>query len=265
MPPPYVHPFNLRKRVSDRSLPPLVIQPVTLADPAMVEIAGFAGIEAVMLDCEHGMIDSETVRSMFAHAQAAGIAPVFRPRNFDSAACRQALDQGAAGIHVAHIDSADEARDVVAACRYAPLGRREMSLGRAIGYEIANLPEYVAQANDRQLLAVMIESVEGLDNVNDIASVSGIDVLHMGIADLTHAMGLTFGEENPEIADMIERVLEAGRKHNVAVGLPTEDPEEVAHWTAKGMRYFEADTPDYVLRDVWSRRENKLRKIFAES
>ena len=164
MPPPPIHQFNLRKRITDRSLPPLVIQPVTLADPAIVEIAGFAGIEAVLLDCEHGMIDSETVRSMFAHAQAAGIAPVFRPRSFDSAACRQALDQGAAGVHVAHIDSEDEAREVVAACRYAPLGRREMSLGRAIGYEIANLSEHVANANDHQLLTVMIESLKGLEN-----------------------------------------------------------------------------------------------------
>lgn len=255
--------FNLRHRVADLSQPPLLIQPVTLADPALVEIAGFAGIEAVMLDCEHGMIGTETIRSMMAHAQAAGIAPVFRPRSFDPATCRQALDQGAAGIHIAHIDSADEARDVVAACRYAPLGRREMSLGRAIGYDISHLKRYVAEANDRLLLAVMIESVEALENVNDIAAVPGIDVLHMGTADLTHAMGLTLGEDNPQVNEAIDRVLAAGKKHGVAVGIPTEDPEEVAAWTARGIRYFEADTPDYVLRSHWARREAHLKSMFS--
>jgi hypothetical protein len=86
--------MNLRQRVADRSKPSLVIQPITLADPALVEIAGFAGVEAVLLDCEHGMIGTETVRSMFAHAAAAGIAAVFRPTSFDASGCRQALDQG---------------------------------------------------------------------------------------------------------------------------------------------------------------------------
>ena len=254
--------FNLRQRVADRTLPPLVIQPVTLADPALVEIAGFAGIEAVMLDCEHGMIGVESVRLMLAHARAAGIAAVFRPRSFDSAACRQALDQGAAGVHVPHVDSAEKAHEVVAACRYAPLGRREMSLGRAIGYDIVNLPDYVAEANNRQLLVVMIESLRAVENVDEIASVPGIDVLHMGTADLTNDMGITLGQVNPELPAMVERVLVAGEKHGVAVGFPTEDPEEVTHWTAKGIRYFEADTPDYLLRNVWARREKQLGDLF---
>ena len=157
MPTPRSHSFNLRQRIRDESKPPLVIQPITLSDPAMVEIAGFAGIEAVLLDCEHGMIGVETVRSMMAHAKAAGVASVFRPPCFDAAACRQTLDQGAAGVHVSHVDSADEAQAVVEACRYAPLGKREMSLGRAIQYDITKLPDYVADANDRQLLVVMLE------------------------------------------------------------------------------------------------------------
>ena len=255
--------FNLRQRVADLSRPPLLIQPVTLADAALVEIAGFAGIEAVMIDCEHGMIGTETVRSMMAHAQAAGIAAVFRPRCFDAATCRQALDQGAAGIHVAHIDSAEQAREVVAACRYAPLGRREMSLGRAIGYDISGLQRYVDEANDRLLLVVMIESPEALLNVREIAAVPGIDVMHMGTADLTHAMGLTFGEDNPQVDEAIERVLAAGKQYGVAVGIPTEDPDDIAVWTARGIRYFEADTPDYFLRNHWARREARLRNSFS--
>jgi 4-hydroxy-2-oxoheptanedioate aldolase len=257
--------FKLRQRVADLSQPPLVIQPVTLADPALVEIAGFAGIEAVMLDCEHGMIGTETVRSMMAHAYAAGIAPVYRPRSFEPVTCRQALDQGAAGIHIQHIDTAEEAREVVAACRYAPLGCREMSLGRGLGYDISNMRQYVSQANDCLLVTVMIESVTSLENVHEIAAVEGVDVLHMGTADLTHSMGLTFGEDNPEIGEAIDRVLVAGKAHGVAVGIPTEDPAEVATWAAKGVRYFEADTPDYVLRSHWASREAELKKAFASS
>jgi len=263
MTPRSINQFNLRQRVADKSQPPLLIQPITLADPAVVEIAGFSGIEAVMLDCEHGMIGTETVHAMMVHAQAAGIAAVFRPRSFDPTTCRQALDQGAAGIHIAHIDSADEAREVVAACRYAPLGRREMSLGRAIQYDISHLRRYVAEANDRLLLVVMIESLEALENVDEIAAVAGIDVLHLGTADLTHAMGLTFGEDNRQVDEAIELVLAVANKHGVAVGLPTEDPDSVAAWTAKGIRYFEADTPDYFLRRHWALREANLKSIFS--
>ena len=257
--------FNLRQRIHDLSKPPLVIQPVTLADPAMVEIAGFAGVEAAMLDCEHGMIGVETVRSMMVHAKAAGIAPVVRPRSFDPESCRQALDQGAAGIHIAHVDSAEEAKAVVDACRYAPLGRREMSLGRAIGYDISTLPDYVSNSNDQLLLVVMIESVVAVERVEEIAAVPGIDVLHMGTADLTTDMGLMVGKDYPEVSQAIDRVLEGAKKHGVAVGIPTEDPAEVAEWTAKGVRYFEADTPDYVLRHLWAEREAELQKVFQQS
>jgi 4-hydroxy-2-oxoheptanedioate aldolase len=262
MPAPSSHSFNLRQRVRDKSKPPLVIQPITLADPALVEIAGFAGIEAVMIDCEHGMIGTETVRSMMAHAKAAGMAPVFRPRSFDPGACRQALDQGAAGIHVPHVDSAAEAQRVVDACRYAPLGKREMSLGRAINYDITNLTKHVADSNEQLLLVVMIESVEAVERVDEIAAVPGIDVLHMGTADLTHSMGLTVGHDYPEVAEAVGRVLAAAKRYDVAVGMPTEDAEEVADWTAKGVRYFEADTPDYLLRHIWADREATLKQIF---
>lgn len=262
MPASLSHSFNLRQRIRDQSKPPLVIQPITLADPALVEIAGFAGVEAVMLDCEHGMIGIETVRSMMAHARAAGVAPVVRPRSFDTAACRQALDQGAAGIHVAHIDSAAEAREVVEACRYAPLGNREMSLGRAINYNITNLPKYVADSNDHLLVVVMIESVEAVENANEIAAVKGIDVMHMGTADLTNALGLTVGQDYPEVEKAIDSVLAAAKDHDVAVGIPTEDADEVAHWAAKGVRYFEADTPDYLLRHIWAEREVALQHVF---
>ena len=163
--------FSLRKRIHDRSKPPLVIFPITLAHPALVEIAGYAGAEAVLLDCEHGMMSPETIRDMLSCASSSGTAAVFRPRSFDPVACRQALDSGAAGVHVSHVDTADEARAAVDACRYAPVGCREMSLGRAVHFKAENLKPYVAQANDDQLLTVMIESLAGVDNVEEIAAV----------------------------------------------------------------------------------------------
>ncbi|MBM3802229.1 MAG: 4-hydroxy-2-oxovalerate aldolase [Acidimicrobiia bacterium] len=257
--------LHLRQRVTDQSKAPLVIIPVTLADPAIVEIIGFAGAEAVLLDCEHGMIGPETARSMLAHAAAAGVPAVFRPRSFDAAACRQALDQGAAGVHVPHVDSADQARAVVNACRYSPVGRREMSLGRAVWYQAANISSYVAEANERLLLVVMIESVEGLASVEAIAAVPGIDVIHLGIADLSHAMGLTGQYDHPEVNAAVERVLEVAGSHGVAVGYPTQDPEKVAFWMSRGIRYFEADTPDYLLRETYAQSLSALREVFSSA
>lgn len=256
---------QLRKRVRDHSQPPVVIRPITLSDPAIVEIAGFAGAEAIMIDCEHGMMGVETVRSMLVHAEAAGIPAVFRPRSFDAAACRQALDQGAAGIHVPHVDTAEQVRVVVRACRYPDLGQREMSLGRAIDYNLVNFQRYISTANESQLLVVMIESVESLENVDEIAAVPGIDVLHMGIADLTCSMGLAYGQPHREVQEAVERVLKAAKRHSVEVGYPTETPDEVAHWLSRGVRYFEADTPDYLLRGVIAERVAALKEVFANA
>jgi len=256
---------SLRHRILDLSLPPLFIVPITLADPALVEIAGFAGAEAVLIDAEHGIINPETVRSMMAHARSAGIAAVFRPLSFDGPTCRQALDAGADGIHVSHVDTEEEAQAVVAACRYAPLGRREMSLGRAIDYTSSNFLSYVSQANECQLLVVMIESVEGLAKVEKIASVPGIDVIHIGIADLSHAMGLTGEYQHPRVDEAVEHIMQVAKAHGVAVGYPSSEPDQVAKWAAKGMRYFEADAPDYLLRDVYAEKLAAFRQIFSNA
>jgi 4-hydroxy-2-oxoheptanedioate aldolase len=255
---------NLRKRIHDRSTPPLVVVPVTLPEPAIVEIIGFAGAEAVLLEAEHGTLCAETMRSMLAHARSGGMVGVFRPRSFDAALCRQALDAGAAGIHVSHVDTEAEAHAVVEACRYPPLGRREMSLGRAIHYDAASISSYVSQANDCQLLVVMIESTEALNNADEIAAVEGIDVLHIGTADLAHSMGLPVYPQPREVREAVEHVLGVAERHQVAVGYPSGDPVDGAHWAARGVRYFEADAPDFLLRQVYSERLAALNAAFAE-
>jgi 4-hydroxy-2-oxoheptanedioate aldolase len=254
---------NLRRRLADRSLPPLAIVPVTLPDPAILEIIGFAGAEAVLIDAEHGAIGPETMRSMLAHSNAAGTAAVYRPPSFSAVLCRQALDAGAAGVHVSHVDTADEARAVVAACRYAPLGRREMSLGRAVHYRPFEIAEYVQQANERELLVVMIESRRALENVEAIAAVPGIDVIHVGTADLSHDFGKTPGHPSAEglIRDAMAQVLAAASKHGVAAGIPTDEPREVEFWAAEGVRYFECTAPDYLLRQAYASRLEALRAV----
>jgi len=251
---------NLRQRIRDRSTPPLVIIPVTMPDPAIVEILGFAGVEAVLIDAEHGALCPETMRSMLVHARSSGTAAVYRPRSFNAAECRQALDAGAAGVHVSHVDTADDAQDAVNACRYAPLGEREMSLGRAVDYQVSNIPGYVKQANESELLIVMIESRRALENVDSIAAVPGIDVLHVGTADLSHSLGFTFGqpEGETEIREAIQSVLSAADRHGVAVGVPTDAPQEVAYWAERGVRFFEGIAPDYLLRQTYAARLEAL-------
>jgi len=230
----------------------------------VVEIVGFAGAGSVIIDGEHGMIGPETARSMLAHARSAGIPAVFRPLRFDPAVCRQLLDAGAAGIHVSHVDTEAEAAAVVKACRYPPLGRREMSLGRGIDYDFSSLHSYLAQANECQLLVVMVESLVGVSNVEKIAAVPGIDVIHVGLADLAHDMGLPGQYGHPKVCAAVDRVLQGAQAHRVAVGLPTADPRSVTEWAAKGIRYFEADAPDYLLRDIYAERLAALREALGK-
>src|SRR5438128_82613 len=200
--------FDLRRRVAERSTPPLFAVPVTLVDPAIVEIVGFAGAEAMIIDAEHGTIGPETMRLMLAHARSTGIAAIYRPRSFDASLCRQALDMGAAGIHVPHVDTAEQARAIVQACRYPPLGHRQLGLARAIEYDVSKLRPYVARANESQLLVIMIESAEGLAKVEEISAVRGIDVIHVGTGDLSHDMGLTGQPLHAEVDAAVERIIE---------------------------------------------------------
>src|SRR5512146_672782 len=166
-----------------------------------VEIAkamAVAGFDWLFLDMEHGVMSLEACAQISTAALDAGIAPIARVPNGEYAIATRALDNGALGIVMPHVDTAEEAREVVNRLKYPPLGHRSMGgIGPHYGLRAASTGEAAQALNAANLTVVMLETPTAIANTYAIAAVPGIDVLLMGTNDLCAEMGIhgQFGDD----------------------------------------------------------------------
>jgi 4-hydroxy-2-oxoheptanedioate aldolase len=148
-----------------------------------------------------------------------------------------ALDAGAGGVIVPRVSTAEQARAVVSATRYPPLGSRGVGPGRAASYGY-RIPDYLEKANERLVLGIQVETAEGLANIAEIVTVEGVDLIFIGPGDLSvsiDAMGLA-GQERLDraIATITSSALDAGR----VAGIFRPSPADVGRWHAAGISFF---------------------------
>jgi 4-hydroxy-2-oxoheptanedioate aldolase len=210
---------------------------VAISHPIAVEISGSAGFDFVTIDAEHAQIDRGKIEEMVRAADAVGTQSIVRVPGVKDEWIAAALDAGASGVLVPRVSTAEQARAAVAATRYPPAGQRGVGPGRASLYG-SRLPEYVAKANDSLLLAVQIETVEGVANAEEIAAVEGIDLLFIGPGDLSVSLAAhsTLGKAGLEVA--ITDVIEAGSRRGCPVGLFLPAPERLDEWLRRGLQLF---------------------------
>jgi len=185
-----------------------------------VLMAAACGYNYLFIDMEHSTLNLDTASQLCLAALAAGVTPVVRVQSHTHPDLPRILDGGAQGIVVPHMSCADDARAAVAATRFPPQGQRS-SGGAAPQLGWADLPsiEGSARQNAELLLVGMIEDRAGLQNVDEIAAVDGIDVLSVGTNDLSLDLGVPNDFFHPEIEAAHARVVAAGRKHGKAVRL----------------------------------------------
>jgi 4-hydroxy-2-oxoheptanedioate aldolase len=184
-----------------------------IADPQIVEIIGLAGFDAAFIDMEHTSYDLHDVQLAVMAAERAGITPIVRTPGFDPAFILRLLDMGVQGIQVPHVSNAETAREAVKAVRYPPLGERGMAAGsRAADYGRIPLVEHMAQSNREISLACMIEDMEAVERIDEIAAVEGVDLLAVGPSDLSRSLGVSGQPDHPRLVAAIDRVREAVKK-----------------------------------------------------
>lgn len=195
---------------------------VWLADPAIVEIIGLAGFDAAFIDMEHTSFDMRTVEEMIRAADLVGVTSIVRVPDNNEKTILRILDMGAQGIQVPHIANRQDAEAAVQAVKYPPLGERGVSgASRAARYGALSLAEHVATSNDQTLLAVMIEDVGALNEIEAIAAVPGVDVVAIGPADLSRSLGVLGEMNHPLLRSAVERASAAIKKvGNARLALP---------------------------------------------
>jgi 2-keto-3-deoxy-L-rhamnonate aldolase RhmA len=217
---------------------------VMIPSPQIVEMVGAAGFDWVLLDCEHGTLTLESVELMAMAAEACGITAIARPVTRSAEHILQVLDRGVMGVQVPHVNTAADAREVIAAVKYHPAGRRGLAAGtRAAAYDAhGTLADYVKAANDATLIAIQLEEQAAIDNIDELLQVDDIDVFFIGPSDLSQSMGHPGDPKAPPVAAAIE----ASFRKMVAAGRTPGTPaaaENVREIVGKGVRYVYTHLP----------------------
>ncbi|MGZ8204193.1 MAG: HpcH/HpaI aldolase family protein [Burkholderiales bacterium] len=217
---------------------------VMIPSPQIVEMIAAAGFDWVLLDCEHGTLTLESVELMAMAAEASGITAIARPSTRSPEHILQVLDRGVMGVQVPHVNTAAEAREVIAAVKYHPIGRRGLAAGtRAAVYDAhGTLADYVKAANDATLIAIQLEDEPAIENIDELLRVDGIDVFFIGPSDLSQAMGHPGNPRAPRVAEAIDTSFRKMRAAGRIPGTPAT-AENVREVLDKGVRYVYTHLP----------------------
>lgn len=230
-----------------------------LACPFAVELMALPGVGYICIDQQHGVIDYADAVNMMMAAQGRGIAPLTRVPANESWMISKALDAGAQGVIVPLVNNAEEARAAVAACRYPPRGVRSFGPIRAA----------VVTGRDQQALGegvlcfVMVETREGLQNIEAIAATPGLDGVYVGPADLALGLGLPpdLDKTEPEHAAAVQTILEACQRHGIVAGIQCGSGRSGHEHAKKGFRLVTI-TKDSAILQAGVR--NELRAALGE-
>ena len=212
---------------------------VQIGHPAVAEIFARAGFAWVAVDCEHTDMDLPQAAAVLRGLHGRGAVPFVRVRENQLLAIRQALDIGAQGVIVPLIHTAEEARAAVRAAKYPPQGERGFAFVRANNHG-ADFDAYVAAANEQVAVVAMIESRQGVENIEAILAVEGVDGVFVGPYDLSGSYGVPGQLEHPAVEAAQERVLAACKAAGRSAGLHlvTPTPEKIKAVRAQGYTFI---------------------------
>lgn len=232
----------------------------------IAHIARGSGHDFLFIDTQHAVFGLETILHIAHAADALGVAPVVRARSLDDPDVPRLLDNGVAGIVFPDIATADQARRAVDIVRFPPLGRRSVAGGYArFDYRPLPLPEATRRLDEETLLAVMVETPEGLENVEAIAAVPGIDVVHLGTNDLLAAMGRPGQFDHPDAVAAQDRVIAAAKARGIAAGCGgNRDVPRQADAIRRGAQFLTTQTDVALLNAAATAWAGGLRAALGE-
>ena len=199
---------------------------VTTASPEIAEVLALSGFDWLFLDLEHGTLSIPDAQRAI-QAVAGRCFTVVRVPDATAENIKRVLDTGCDGMIAPHVNSAEEARRIVALAKYPPVGERSVGHGRAQGYGLS-FADYVATANDRIAVMVQAEHIDAVANIQDIIRVQGIDAVFVGPYDLSGSMDLLGQVSDAKVVAAIETVRASCAESKMPWGIFYGAPEPAA-------------------------------------
>jgi 2-keto-3-deoxy-L-rhamnonate aldolase RhmA len=207
----------------------------------MVEIAGYANFDFVVIDEEHTQFDSETAIQLVRAAEATGIIPIIRVPEANEAYLKKALDTGASGVVVPNISDREAAEKAVYYSRFAPIGGRG-ACPCVRANQFGKGANYYEDANRSVAVIALVEGAEGMGNFDEIIDVPGIDAIYIGPVDLSVSMGLHGDVYDPRVIAAMESLIGKAKGKGRIVGTYCTSIEEAKKWIGKGVDFIDFST-----------------------
>ena len=235
--------------------------------PFYVRYAAHFKYDVIWLDLEHRAMDDQQVQSLIALCHYNNIDCMVRTPTLQRTRLYRYFEDGAAGLMVPFVDTADTARQVVAAVKFPPQGNRGIDgAGLDADYGIEAWKPgstYQSDANAETFIVAQIETPQALDNLEEIAAVPGIDVIFVGPADLGARLALDDSPDSPTLDQAIARVADAAQRHQKAWGLPSGTPELVQKYRQMGAQFL-VHGGDFALMNVLEESSRAMDQALGE-
>lgn len=228
----------------------------------IVEIAGLAGYDFVMLDAEHGALDIGAVTRLIRAADAAGVAAMVRVPDQGASFIQRALDAGAAGVLVPRVRDRAQAESAVRAARFGPLGERgACATSRAAGHWAPDWAAFARRASAEALVWVLVEDPDGVDRIAQIAAVEGLDALLFGALDLAQTLGLDGDVQHPRVKALFDTVHTAAQAHGLPlVAVTASEPGGMPGAVDRGARIVLDGFDAQIISAAYRERLQRLRQ-----
>lgn len=212
---------------------------VRYADPGIVEVLGYQGLDFMVFDAEHGALGPRDCENMVRAAELRGVTPIVRVTTNQQPVILRFLDTGAQGVQVPWVSSGAEAEMAVRSVKYRPRGIRGLAGVRAADYaQTVPFGEYVQQANAETLVVIQIETVEAVERLEEIVQVDDVDVFFIGPTDLSHSFGFPGQLRHPTVQEAMDRIAATVGRSNAALGTFVGDAAAAREWRERGARYI---------------------------
>lgn len=209
----------------------------TFTSPDLAKILQHCGFDYFIVDCEHGAFTTREVANIIAEARGIGIPVLVRIPEMRREHVLKFMEMGASGLLLPNTESAQQAQMLVDCAKYAPLGHRGVSLSRPhTDFKNVDGVSYMASANEDTVLMCQIESRKGVENIEEIMAVEGIDIGFIGPNDMTQDYRILNRFDDPEIVAAFERVMAAAKAAGKWSGVHFGAVEPLRPWIARGMQ-----------------------------
>lgn len=232
---------------------------LSFPSPDVAELLAGLGMDWMLIDTEHGPASYADVENVIRAIAPHGVVPMVRVGENNAALIKRALDRGAAGVLVPMVSTPEDAAAAVAACKFPPEGLRGIAGTRAARYGL-DIKSYFEGWNRDALVVLQIETREGVENVDRIAAVPGVDVLFIGPGDLSSSLGCFLEFDRPEFTSAVSRIIAAGRAHGVSIGYLTTGADAAIARIEDGVNFIGVVTDSKLLADAAIATYRKVRE-----